>query len=63
MERVDRRVMQIFDELRAQSDFSKRHYFLMDSVGMSSCDYDGDDDDDDDDDEPSIPVRMYYDDV
>ena len=61
MERVDRRVMQIFDELRAQSDFSKRHYFLMDSVGMFSCN--DDDDDDDDDDEPSMPVRMYYDDV
>lgn len=35
MSSVDGRVMQIFDELRAQSDFSKRHYFLMDSVGIS----------------------------
>jgi nicotinamide riboside kinase len=50
MEKVDGRVMQIFDELRAQSDFSKRHYFLMDSVGMSAfCDDDGGNDHDNDD--------------
>jgi hypothetical protein len=62
MEKVDGRVMQIFDELRAQSDFSKRHYFLMDSVGTStSCDNSGNDDDDDDD--PSVligRIMMMY---
>lgn len=37
MEKVDSRVMQIFDELRTRSDFSQRHYFLMDSVGISTA--------------------------
>ncbi len=33
LDSVDERVMQIFDEMRNQSDFQKRHYLLMDSVG------------------------------